>query len=155
MTFHSKWTTRYDQGGLVLKLKSSDSSVKDRWFKAGIEFYLGKPYLASVATYAYSDWALTAPTDSNPTSTTIEVRREGDELGTSLWLYELVLGQDGTVKERVPLREVTWMFAEEQGWSIEVSAMAARPATADKVDGNQKDLVVHFSQAEVDVSRKA
>ncbi len=80
---------------------------------------------------------------------TIELRREGDELGTSLWVYELVLGSDGQVEERRPLREVTWFFAEEDGWQLEVSAMAARPASKETVVG-PTELVVSFEGAEVE-----
>lgn len=51
---------------------------------------------------------------------TVEVRRETDELGTSLWVYEVVPG-----KEEEPLRECTWWFAEEgEGWAVDVRAMA-------------------------------
>lgn len=131
---------------LVLRKKGQ----QDRWFKAGIEYYMDRPYLASVACYAWADWALVPPTGSAE-KPTIEVRREGDELGSSLWLYELILGEDGSVSKRVPLREVTWMFAEEDGWTLEVSAMACRPAKADAVPGGDKNLKVHFSDAQVNV----
>lgn len=132
---------------------------KDRWFKAGVEFYMDRPYLASVACYNWADWALTPPSSGSAettttTTTTIEVRREGDELGSSLWLYQLLLGQDGAVQQRVPLREVTWIFAEEEGWTVEVSAMACRPAKADVVPGQDKDLKVSFSDAHVDVQKQ-
>ena len=110
------------------------------------------PYLASVACYDWADWALTPPTGSAE-KTTIEVRREGDELGSSLWLYQLILAEDGSIAKRVPLREVTWLFAEEDGWTIEVSAMACRPAKADAVPEQDKDLKVSFSGAHVDVRK--
>ena len=82
---------------------------------------------------------------------TIEVRREGDELGTSLWVYEIVQGADGEVDRR-PLREVTWFFGDEEGWMVEVSAMAARPAKKEGVVGDSEDLVVSFEGAEVDLA---
>ena len=148
ITFNGPWTTRYDQGGLLLHLKHSHQ--QDRWLKTGVEFYLDQVFLSTVATQTWSDWSVTPPADAAGKKT-IEVRREGDELGTSLWVYELVLGNDGEVKERRPLREVTWFFAEEDGWKIEVSAMAARPASKDTVVG-PPELVVSFEGAELDIA---
>ncbi|KAJ3772685.1 hypothetical protein FB446DRAFT_735755 [Lentinula raphanica] len=156
VTFSGAWTTRYDQGGLLLHLTRAGSP--DRWLKTGIEFYQGMPYLSTVVTLTYSDWSITPPTvargtanlNADSTKTTIEVRREVDELGSSLWVYELVLGNSGDVLERHPLREVTWIFAEEEGWEIGLSAMAARPAKADDVVG-PKELVVEFRNIEVDI----
>ncbi|KAJ4490941.1 hypothetical protein J3R30DRAFT_3427293 [Lentinula aciculospora] len=84
------------------------------------------------------------------TPTTIEVRREADGLGSSLWVYELVLRHSNEVIERQPLREVTWFFAEEEGWEIRVSATAARPAKEENVVG-KKELVVGFEGVHVDV----
>jgi len=83
--------------------------------------------------------------------TTIEVLREEDELGSSLWVYELLLASSGQVLKKHPLREITWFFAEEDGWEIAVSAMAARPAKEEDVVGLAKGLVVEFEGAEVDV----
>lgn len=143
ITFAAPYNTRYDQAGLLLQFTSPNK--EERWIKAGVEFYLAKPYLASVATLTYSDWQLCP--NAHEGEVTIEFRREGDELGSSLWLYQLVL-VGGEIKERVPLREVCWVFAEQDGWEVQVSAMAARPAKED-VDGKKSDLVAQFSGAEV------
>lgn len=114
----SPWTTRYDQGGLLLH--ATHPSQQDRWLKTGIEFYQSRPYLSTVATLTYSDWSVAAPSDGAVgASVTVEVRRESDELGTSLWVYEVVGGEER------PLRECTWWFAEEDdGWVVDVRAMA-------------------------------
>ena len=104
-----------------------------------------------MATQTYSDWSIAPPADASDPKVTIEVRREGDELGTSLWVYEIVQGTDGEV-ERRPLREVTWFFGDEEGWTVEVSAMAARPAKKEGVVGDSEDLVVSFEGAEVDLA---
>ena len=147
-TFSAKWTTRYDQGGLLLHFKQ-DGLAQDRWIKAGVEFYRSKPYLASVATDRWADWAL-APSAAaaSETWTTIELRREGDELGTSLWLYQIV--ENG---ERIPLREITWVFAEEEKVTLRVAAMAARPAKPGDVAGEEKDLVVEFRDVHVQTTQ--
>ncbi|KAF9065946.1 hypothetical protein BDP27DRAFT_1331331 [Rhodocollybia butyracea] len=148
ITFGAAWTTRYDQGGLFLHLTRPGST--DRWVKTGIEFYQDKPFLSTVSTLTYSDWSI-APPVYKDTKTTIEVRREEDELGSSLWVYELSLGSSGQVLNRQPLREVTWFFAEQDGWEIAVSAMAARPAKEEDVVGLTKSLVVKFEGAAANV----
>ncbi|KAH7018669.1 hypothetical protein B0J12DRAFT_746681 [Macrophomina phaseolina] len=144
ITLASPWTTRYDQGGLLLH--ATHPSQQDRWLKTGIEFYQSRPYLSTVATLTYSDWSVAAPSDGAVgASVTVEVRRESDELGTSLWVYEVVGGEER------PLRECTWWFAEEDdGWVVDVRAMAARPAEKESVVGAE-GLVVSFSGAEVEV----
>ncbi|KAF2141923.1 uncharacterized protein K452DRAFT_287114 [Aplosporella prunicola CBS 121167] len=152
LTLSGRWTTQYDQGGLLLHLTqpgAAASSGSDRWLKTGIEYYQSRAFLSTVATQTYSDWSVMPPADGESKSVTVEVRREGDALGTSLWVYELVLGDDGQVKERRPLRECTWWFAEEDGWVIDVRAMAARPASKADVGG---DLVVTFQDVEIDLS---
>ncbi|KAK1234843.1 hypothetical protein PQX77_001937 [Marasmius sp. AFHP31] len=144
VTFNGPWTTRYDQGGLLLHL-TNPSKPTDYWVKTGIEYYMDRPNISTVATQSWSDWSV-FPVGSD--NVTIEVRREGDELGTSLWVYQIVKSKDGSAEEREPLREITWFFAEEDGWSLDVRAMAARPAKEGDVIG-PKELVVEFFDAEV------
>ncbi|KAI0755300.1 hypothetical protein C8Q80DRAFT_1266775 [Daedaleopsis nitida] len=151
ITFSAPWSTRYDQGGLLLRL-THPAQPRTRWLKTGVEFYQGRVFLSTVATHAYSDWSIAPPADAACEKVTIEVRRDTDEMGPSLWVYELVRGPDGAVKERRPLREVTWFFGDEEGWEVEVSAMAARPAAGDDVAGESKELVVHFEGVEVEVA---
>ncbi|KAF9636334.1 hypothetical protein BFW01_g7229 [Lasiodiplodia theobromae] len=163
LTFSGPWTTQYDQAGLLLHLTKPNASAsaseqqaqqQDRWLKTGIEFYLHRPYLSTVATQSYADWSVTPPAASTPNNATgpvtIETRRETDALGTSLWVYQLVLGADGEEAERWPLRECTWWFAEEGEWNVDVRAMAARPAEKGSVVGAE-GLVVEFEGAEVEV----
>ncbi|KIK69452.1 hypothetical protein GYMLUDRAFT_189097 [Collybiopsis luxurians FD-317 M1] len=155
ITFSAPWTTQYDQGGLLLHLTKPNSTESDRWVKTGVEYYQDKPFLSTVATLTWSDWSITVPTSTSSGSaiakrkTTIEVRREVNELGSSLWVYELNIGNAGEVVGRHPLREVTWFFAEEDGWEIAVSAMAARPGKGEEIVG-EKELVVEFEGIEVD-----
>ncbi|KAL0581080.1 hypothetical protein V5O48_000974 [Marasmius crinis-equi] len=143
ITFNGPWTTRYDQGGLLLHLTNPSKPI-DYWVKTGVEFYMDRPNISTVATQSWSDWSV-FPTGSG--SVTIEVRREMDELGSSLWVYQIAKGENNA-EERTPLREITWFFAEEEGWSVDVKAMAARPAKEGDVIG-EKDLVVEFEDAEV------
>lgn len=54
----------------------------------------------------------------------MKVVSEGDENGLSLWVYYVT--EEG---EDVPLREICWVFGENngEGWELEVSAAVARP----------------------------
>ncbi|OJD31411.1 uncharacterized protein BKCO1_4800013 [Diplodia corticola] len=171
LTFSAPWTTRYDQAGLLLHLTKKPTTPTttstppspnaqqhhptDRWLKTGIEFYHHRPYLSTVATQTFSDWSIAPPAASTPANATgpvtVEARRETDELGTSLWVYQLVLGADGEVLERWPVRECGWWFAEEEGreWVVDVRAMAARPAEGEAVVGVE-GLVVGFEGVEVE-----
>lgn len=160
ITFKAKWLVRYDQGGLIISLSRSkdrwqptaEAPSPERWLKSGVEFYLGKPYLATVATYAYSDWSL-SPLEqtAGADEVTLELRREGDELGSSLWIYQLRAGEAADGLQRVPLREVTWFFAEQDGWFVDIGTMAARPAAAFDVPSDaSQNLTVHFSRPIID-----
>ncbi|KAK7442533.1 hypothetical protein VKT23_016131 [Stygiomarasmius scandens] len=152
ITLSANWTTRYDQGGIFLHFtQAGDNNAADRWIKTGIEFYTGKPFISTVATLSYSDWSIYPTTDSGTLDkTTIELRRENDEMGSSLWVYEIVLDSSGNEVERKPLREVTWVFADEDEWVVDVRAMAARPADEESVIGKDKNLLVKFEGAQID-----
>ena len=78
---------------------------------------------------------------------TVEVRRERDGLGQSLWVYWIVERDDGS-EERVPLREVNWFFADEEGWRVGVGGYVARPTK----EGGEAGLDVEFAEGvEVEV----
>jgi len=94
--------------------------------------------LSTVSCERWADWSVTPlPLSSTMSSeseiwTTISIERAGDEHGTSLWVY--LVGDDGN---KTPLREICWVYGTDGSggggydpavWSLEVSAMAARPA---------------------------
>lgn len=63
---------------------------------------------------------------------TLEVVRESDEHGKSAWIYHHVVDENGQLKEKRPLREICWIFADEdenegEGWVLDVSPLIARP----------------------------
>jgi len=126
----ANWTQRYDQGGFVLKLTRAGS--KDKWLKAGVEFYNDRPFISTVCTDNWSDWSVAPPVlaegEKAGGEVIVEAIRQGDELGSGLWVYQIVKGKDGK-EEKIPLREVAWFFADEQEWTLEVGAYAARPGT--------------------------
>lgn len=75
-------------------------------------------------------------------SATIEVARRKED--QTLWIY-LVDGVDG---KRVPVREVTWAFADEEAVECWVGVYAARPAKESELG----KLEVRFSQLEVELA---
>ncbi|KAF2874587.1 hypothetical protein BDV95DRAFT_487349 [Massariosphaeria phaeospora] len=131
---------QYDQAGLLLHFtKPGLDPLKTKWVKTGIEFYYGAPYVSTVGCDAWADWSV-APLQTTPGSSpasplgngtrptaTIEARRESDALGTSLWVYQVLRDAQGAELEKRPLREVTWVFAEEEGWSVGVGGYVCRP----------------------------
>ncbi|KAF3767278.1 hypothetical protein M406DRAFT_288263 [Cryphonectria parasitica EP155] len=150
---------QYDQAGLLLSLRprtstaaaaaaapaaSSDKAPDTasppppppKWIKAGVENYNGTPRAATVACDAWSDWSL-APVVVTTTSgeenegnwVTIAVESGEDELGRSLWVYQVVVAAEGK-EDKVPLREVCWPFGHGGGaedWEVKVEAYACRP----------------------------
>jgi hypothetical protein len=141
VTFWADWTERYDQAGLVLGLRRASVPTKpedpaQKWVKTGVEYYLGKPQLSTVGCDIWADWSVTAISDTvNPTKgVTLMVVRESDENGKSAWVYRLIKDADGNVKEKIPLREICWIFADEhenggEEWILDISPLVARPAS--------------------------
>jgi hypothetical protein len=137
---------QYDQAGLLLhvtKLGVPDNQTK--WIKTGIEFYYGKPYVATVGCDAWADWSLVPMPDfknSSSPGATIEARRERDTLGKSLWIYWIVRDEAGKEVERRPLREVNWVFADEEGWSVSIAGYVCRPTK----EGGEELLEAEFKE---------
>jgi uncharacterized protein len=83
--------------------------------------------LSTVTYNVWVDWSVALLADDGTshteTWTTVSVEKEVDEHGVSLWVYQV---RDNG--EKVPLREVTWVFRHNRNqWNIEVLAMAASP----------------------------
>lgn len=114
---------------------------KDKWLKTGVELYNEKPFMSTVGCDNWADWSI-APTSGDEKNFTVEARRESDELGVSLWVYRLILDEEGEEIERIPLREAPWFFADQEGWSIAAGVYAARPAEASVTNGER--LKVRF-----------
>ncbi|KAF3923866.1 hypothetical protein ABW21_db0207446 [Orbilia brochopaga] len=145
--------TKYDQGGLLLHVKRADVPYgQDQWIKTGVEFYLDQPWIGTVSCDRWADWSITPleQGDEDHVTATIEVERSADELGRSLWIYA-VYGD-----RRVPVREVTWLFAADEEekelvW-LEVRAYACRPL---KKEGNEEEkLQVKFLDFDVEFETK-
>jgi hypothetical protein len=127
--------------------KPGQKNEETKWIKTGIEWYYGKPYISTVGCDEWADWSVVPiPSfggeggEERPTAT-VEARRERDVLGKSLWVYWIQKGEDGK-EERVPLREVNWFFAEDEGWSIGVGGYVARPTK----DGGDGELDAEFAE---------
>ncbi|KIW55069.1 hypothetical protein PV05_07381 [Exophiala xenobiotica] len=128
VTVRASWKDLYDQGGLCLVIRSSDST---RWVKAGIEFVNGSPNVSVVAKDRWSDWSLRPLLSESTDGATIEMENASDG---SLWVWLLGDGQ------RYPLREVTWWGDLEKTTECWIGPFAAKPAP----HGEKNDLVVHF-----------
>ncbi|KAK9779578.1 hypothetical protein AB5N19_12734 [Seiridium cardinale] len=151
VTFWGPWTERYDQAGLLLVLKHSKSPEPAKWIKTGLEFYNGKPHLSTVGCDRWADWSILPLAEEDPKKgVTLEVVRESDEHGKSAWVYHIVLDNNGNVKDRYPLREIGWIFADEdeqegEEWVLDVSPLVARP------ERNAKEVLkVDFKEFEVE-----
>lgn len=147
--------TQYDQAGLLISLHppagdgggSGASSSPPKWIKTGVEFYDGRPRAATVACDAWADWSLSpvAPNDDGDGDggddgwVTVAVENGRDEMGKSLWVYQVAAGGD-----KIPLREVCWPFGHGDGWEATVEAYACRPAK-----DAEGELVVEFRDFEV------
>lgn len=70
----------------------------------------------------------------------VQVESGRDELGQSLWVYQVV------GDEKVPLREVCWVFGhgEPDKWELAVEAYACRPEK-----GTDEELTVEFKDFDV------
>ncbi|KAI2470385.1 hypothetical protein F4781DRAFT_178749 [Annulohypoxylon bovei var. microspora] len=159
VTFWADWTERYDQAGLLLvpkRLSDSTATPPEKWIKTGIEFYFGKPQLSTVGCDRFADWSVApltlAENETEPAKAggvTIEVVREADELGKSFWVYRLVLDKEGSVIDRIPLREICWVLADEdesgsEEWTLDISPLVARPEK-----NATESLSVNFKSFEV------
>ncbi|KAL3435651.1 hypothetical protein BDV09DRAFT_67466 [Aspergillus tetrazonus] len=134
VAFSANWSQKYDQGGLIIVLNGNNGDRK--WVKTGIEFTHDKPHLSTVAKDRWADWSL-LPVPSGGTGATLEVVREPDD---SLWIY-LIQGV-----QKSPIREVTWVFAEENVRDAWIGVYAARPSSAGG------DLVVNFASLIIEVT---
>ncbi|KAJ5779203.1 hypothetical protein N7457_006923 [Penicillium paradoxum] len=132
VAFNAPWEKQYDQGGLIIVLNIADGGQK--WVKCGIELTHGKPHLGVVAKDNWADWSL-LPVPSGGGAATLELAREKDN---SLWIY-LVEGL-----EKSPIREVTWVFEQENVKDFWVGFYAARPSD----EGGE--LPVHFGHLVID-----
>ncbi|KAL4786769.1 hypothetical protein BJX76DRAFT_70475 [Aspergillus varians] len=121
------WSQKYDQGGLIIVLNGANGSRK--WVKTGVEFTNGKPHLSTVTKDRWADWNL-LPVPSGGAGATLEIVRESDD---SLWVYFV----EGI--QKAPIREVTWVFADEDVKDLWIGVYAARPSS----EGGNLD--VHFA----------
>ncbi|ROW01037.1 hypothetical protein VSDG_02754 [Cytospora chrysosperma] len=142
---------QYDQAGLVLSLRpagaahpssvSGDSSPP-KWLKTGVEYYNGVPKAATVACDSWADWSLSDVKAGGGGGgwVTVLVESGSDELGQSLWVYQVLDG------EKVPLREVCWVFGHggPDKWEVAVEAYACRPEK-----GTEEELSVEFRDFDV------
>ncbi|KAK2746073.1 hypothetical protein FQN57_003413 [Myotisia sp. PD_48] len=149
--FSARWTTLYDQAGLILVLNPDDGSRR-KWIKTGIEFLDNSPHISTVTKDRWADWSLLSippnvtgagrdledDDDEKRTGVTIEMERRARD--QTLWVY--LIDDKGN---RIPIREVTWAFEEEETVECWIGVYVARPAKDDGLG----ELDVTFSKLEV------
>lgn len=114
--------------------------------------YRGTPRAATVACDVWADWSLSPVSSSTATGSegddgwiTVAIENGTDELGKSLWVYQVISGVDcRKEEEKVPLREVCWVFGHGAEWELTVEAYACRPSKA-----TAEELAVEFRGFEV------
>lgn len=85
---------------------------------------------------------------------TVQITSGQDELGKSLWVYQIVRGGGGgggddDEEEKIPLREVCWPFGLGKGqeeWEVTVEAYACRPnkEAAEELSAQFRDFEVKW-----------
>lgn len=125
----AEWKVLYDQGGLIFVIGAQGDEAQRQWIKCGIEFTNNKPHISVVSKDRWADWSLTE-VPSGGQATTLELERDAEN---TLWVYLV----DGA--SRVPLREVTWAFEQEETVECWIGSYAARPASSPT-----DDLAVDF-----------
>ena len=151
ITVSADWNTLYDQGGLILFIPGEDATI---WMKTGIEFFEGKPFVGSVVTSQWSDWALVPLGKEKGGKVTILVERqvkEGKKLD-SLWVYVI----DEETGRKMEVRQITWWFTHDiQDQKISddrcllIGVYAARPTVPAGEGREHEELVVKLEGFEV------
>jgi uncharacterized protein len=144
VSFSFKPEDQYEQGGILVSLiptKSSSSSAATtssppKWIKAGIEYYNNVPRIGTVATDNYSDWSLN-PVSGEGEWTTLLIERGLDEMGYSFWVYQVLASG-----EKIPIREICWVYGIGEEWEVKAEAYACKP-------GEGKPLTVQFKDFDV------
>ena len=151
VTISAQWSTKFDQGGLLLILpgeKGQDRKER-KWIKTGVEFYDGRPNLSTVATDRWSDWSLAPIPENSAGKVVVEMTRElrNGNLTSTLWIH----GVNTSSGEKLPLREVAWVFEEaslKDDAECEIGVYVAKPIR-DDLDPS-KELEVTFEDLIVD-----
>jgi regulation of enolase protein 1 (concanavalin A-like superfamily) len=154
VTVSGDWSTKYDQGGLVLFIPDEDQK---KWVKTGVEFVDGKPVVSTVAASRWADWSL-VPLGNVGEKTTIQVEREtkNGERVESLWIYLV----DEATGEKKGIREITWWFRHdlldagvekkiEDTRTLLVGVYAARPTVPEGAGREKEELKVSVEGFEV------
>lgn len=129
VSFSAAWKDQYDQGGLVLVVKSPETT---RWVKAGVEHEYGVPNVSVVAKDQWSDWSLRPILAEATNNATIEFEIVDDG---SLWVW--LVDSKGN---KLALREVTWWISLAPSTEVWVGVYVAKPAPQGQTD----DLTVEF-----------
>ena len=146
----------YDQGGLILFIPGENTTT---WMKTGIEFFAGKPFVGSVFTNQWSDWALVPLGKEKGGKVTIQVERQvkGGAKLDSLWIY-VVEEETG---RKLEARQITSWFTRDtipdekisketsDNRCLLIGVYAARPTVPTGEGREHEELAVNLEGFEV------
>jgi regulation of enolase protein 1 (concanavalin A-like superfamily) len=149
VTVTMDWQVQFDQGGLVLVFPSPENNIPDaqsannmqghpRWVKAGVEINDERAWISVVGRKTWADWSLSAPPPSclGGAASKIKAKIEFEKHGNALKVYVY----DG--EKRVMVREVQWVFLDEQAQATcWLGIYAARPDAKGESNG---ELSIQF-----------
>ncbi|KAJ0123650.1 hypothetical protein J7T55_012116 [Diaporthe amygdali] len=146
VTVSADFKTPYAQGGLVLLLpgtvrrsqnkdQTTFESSPQQWIKTGIEYENNAFFASVVAANPYADWSL-APIGVSKATFDME-KKHG-----ALWIFVTTPGG-----QRIPLRELTWVFEEDDDREVWIGVAACMPKG--DASGNGGKLSVHFEDFKV------
>ncbi|KAF4303477.1 hypothetical protein GTA08_BOTSDO09038 [Botryosphaeria dothidea] len=141
----------YDQAGLLLAITRPGAALEEateaQWLKTDIAVMCGEAWVSTVGCQCWADaslvpWSVLGDVgEGGWPSATVEVERA--EKGKAVWVYLRVPGRGGAEGRRVPIRELTWWFAEEdEGWEISVAVYAARPLRKEGAEGEALNVKI-------------
>ncbi|KAL9005312.1 MAG: hypothetical protein Q9188_001903 [Gyalolechia gomerana] len=141
VTLSAPWTTKFDQGGLILILPAESDKKEKQWIKTGIEFFDSQSNISTVACDNWADWSLApSPSGEATLEMTREVLDDGEKTST-MWVHSVEVSPTG--ERRKALREISWVFEEGNLDDVcEVGLYVAKPI-ADETDP-EKELEVRF-----------
>ncbi|MCJ1391111.1 hypothetical protein MMC18_003973 [Xylographa bjoerkii] len=146
-TISASFTTNTQQGGLLLVLPpragTNPSEEGRRWITATLEYEHGRMNLSVVSCRQWADWSLQA-CDRNRVVLKMERRANADgTMGP-----RLIVSVKGADEGWTIIREVTWVFTEEEG-ELWVGVLANQASGPDAT-GNNPARKVYFEDIKVE-----
>jgi len=151
-----KWTTTYDQGGLIVafpapsnpipnRSNATSLSTHPRWVKAGIEVNDNQAWISVVARDGWADWSLASPPSGSVSNggKTVKATLQFEKHDNALMIFVL------NGERKLMVREVQWVFLDEQlETECWIGVYVARPDAKGETSG---PLEVQFEGFDIEV----